>query len=181
MKRSDWFEWLLHVIGYAAIVVVGLLGLASLIAPRLACSAGLSTERAAELYAVAYGYYGAAHGGVRLPQQAPAIRLRAHAQICGDWGLKPGCEVQAYYDEREIVISESLDFWHTVHASFLLHEFIHYLQHQIHGPARDCARWLAYEQEAYELQAQYLARVGEHEAAQNARYAARIQSCRERS
>jgi hypothetical protein len=75
------------------------------------------------------------------------------------------CAAKAYYlPEEGIFLDESLSpETNLVHRSILFHELVHFVQEANgEGESLDiCNRWLLREQQAYELQNRYLARVGD--------------------
>jgi hypothetical protein len=72
-------------------------------------------------------------------------------------------------DRQEVLYRDSLDLRDETDQSFVVHEFVHHLQHQREGDGlfEDCARVVAAETQAYAAQNRYLAyfrqwrRVGE--------------------
>lgn len=66
------------------------------------------------------------------------------------------CEVTAFYYKEKVYYDNRLDMKDPIDRSIIVHEYIHHIQRTIHGPTRDCLRWLKNEVEAYELQATYL-------------------------
>jgi hypothetical protein len=76
------------------------------------------------------------------------------------------CAVKAWYMPGEgIFLDDSLTpETNLVHRSILFHELVHFVQ-DVNGEADSmdaCHRWLHREREAYELQNQYLARIGDN-------------------
>jgi hypothetical protein len=59
-----------------------------------------------------------------------------------------------------VYLDDSLDFERPLDSSILLHELVHYVQHDRDGPATTCAEWLRREQQAYRIQIEALIRVG---------------------
>ena len=53
-----------------------------------------------------------------------------------------------------------MTFAETLATIILLHELVHYVQHDRDGPATTCADWLRRERQAYSIQIQALARIG---------------------
>ncbi len=83
------------------------------------------------------------------------------AQVCPEEPRKCRQLVAAYsIERREILYRESLDPARVFDRSFLVHEYVHYLQHQDYGDQVNvsCQRILDNEREAYAAQAAYLRR-----------------------
>jgi hypothetical protein len=98
------------------------------------------------------------------PGTAPRISRISRAEIertlCGG-----PCAVKAWYLPGEgIFLDDSLaPETNLVHRSILFHELVHFVQ-DVNGEADSmdpCHRWLHREREAYDLQNQYLARIGD--------------------
>ena len=86
-----------------------------------------------------------------MPTEPPEIQFKSHA-----WFVEHACptmkdcHVLAWYNDEGIVyLDESLDINDGVEGSFLVHEFVHYMQSADMEP---CAR----EREAYAVQNQYV-------------------------
>ena len=97
------------------------------------------------------------------PDTAPRISRISRAQIEQTICRGP-CTLRAWYlPEEGIFLDESLrPETDLVHRSILLHELVHFVQ-DVNSEAASmdaCHRWLYREQEAYELQNQYLALIG---------------------
>lgn len=122
-------------------------------------AAGLTHERAHELYMVAYGQYGSAHGGIPLPDKAPVIRLVRQNELRQLYGCQ-SCEMQGVMTGEAVYLNDALDFSTPFAASVVVHEFIHYFQHVRNGPAKDCQEAIQREYEAYGIQLHLLERAG---------------------
>lgn len=93
------------------------------------------------------------------PVQSPQLQYRTHAffvqEVCG--GRE--CKAVGWYNDQEVVyIDERLRYSETSFArSLLVHELIHYLQHQSGDfDSLSCEDSLAREREAYSVQNSYL-------------------------
>jgi hypothetical protein len=99
----------------------------------------------------------------RKPDFTPRVSKVARAEIERTVCSGP-CPVKAYHlPEAGIFIDDSLiPETDLVHRSILLHELVHFLQ-DVNGEGAgldECGRWLQREREAYWLQNQYLALIG---------------------
>jgi hypothetical protein len=95
-----------------------------------------------------------------LPQVIRVSRAQIERTICDG-----PCAVKAWYLPGEgVYIDEDLHpETNLIHRSILLHELVHFMQ-EAGGEASAldaCHRWVQREQQAYELQAQYLALTGD--------------------
>lgn len=140
----------------------------------LAAAVPLNDEQAASIYALAYGQY---HG--KLPDRPPTIRIVPAAELCARYRMPPHCPVLGLYLDSQVLLSDSLDFSKPEDASVLLHEFIHYLQEQAHGPVHDCQTEIQRERQAYLIQAEVLEKAGQTASAWRVRMNARQIWCRE--
>ena len=137
----------------------------------------LTEAQETSIYALAYGQYGGAHGGMPMPAR-PLVVVHSREQICMTITKKPDCPYYGYYVDGGIVISKTLDFSSLIDASKLLHEYVHYLQDQRLGVAKEgCEEWLEREWEAYFIQYNVLTKAGQYLAAQMVRGAAQQVRC----
>jgi hypothetical protein len=100
----------------------------------------------------------------RKPATMPRVTRVSRAEIERTICSGP-CMVKAWYLPGEgIFFDESLTpETNLIHRSILLHELVHFVQ-EVNGDAAaldPCHRWVQREQQAYELQAQYLALIGD--------------------
>jgi len=121
---------------------------------------------AAELSSLVAELFAAIHllAGYPVPEQAPEVRFVPLAtmqqMICRD-----ACAVRAFYlPSKGIFVDETADMRGDVQArSVLLHELVHHVQHlsgRFDSLDTHCHRWQAREIEAYEVQNQYLRKMG---------------------
>jgi len=120
----------------------------------------LKDQQAMSIYMLAYGQYGGARGGIPMPAAAPVVHKVSQVRLQQLAGCAR-CPIRGYHEAGHVYIDEALDFSNAFDASILLHEFVHYLQYIDRGPKEDCAEWLRREHEAYLIQANVLAKVGE--------------------
>jgi hypothetical protein len=94
------------------------------------------------------------------PQVTRVSRAEIERSICNG-----PCMVKAWYlPDEGLFFDESLTpESNLIHRSILLHELVHFVQEANRAGARldACHRWVQREQQAYELQAQYLALIGD--------------------
>ena len=121
---------------------------------EIAHSAELQRDQAASLYAVAYGHVG------HLPARTPVVRFEARQALCQRVLRRDDCPVRGATIDGVVYLDDSLDFERPLDSSILLHELVHYVQHDRDGPATTCADWLRRERQAYSIQIQALARIG---------------------
>jgi len=100
----------------------------------------------------------------RKPATMPHITRVSRAEIERSICSGP-CMVKAWYVPDEgVFFDESLTpETNLIHRSILLHELVHFVQ-EANGEAEGldpCHRWVQREQQAYELQARYLALIGD--------------------
>ncbi|HKQ24077.1 MAG TPA: hypothetical protein VJT81_06510 [Burkholderiales bacterium] len=183
MSKRDWhgvgvaIGWTLIAVVIAMAVAVLVL-LVQLWKGNTAHAARLSHEHEVMLYAIAYGQYGSAHGGIPMPPR-PEIHFDTRANICAVMGKWPTCPAGGYFDNGRVVMADDLDFASKFDASKVVHELVHYLQEQHEGKTKDCRMWIDREVEAYRIQYYLLARDGEDRAAEIVRASARQVRCRE--
>jgi len=97
--------------------------------------------------------------GYPIPSSVPEVHVvslqQLHARVCPQ-----ACPVRAYYLRGEgVFIEQSLDFRADAKArAILLHELVHHVQilSARFDSLSDCAAWYAREQEAYQIQNEYL-------------------------
>lgn len=134
------------------------LGFAALIGAtactELAHSAELQRDQAASLYAVAYGHVG------HLPARAPTVLMIPRQALCQRVLRRDDCPVRGATIDGVIYLDDARDSERALDSSILLHELVHYVQHDRDGPATTCAEWLRREQQAYRIQIEALIRVG---------------------
>jgi hypothetical protein len=102
--------------------------------------------------------------GFQKPDTLPWVTRVSHADIERTLCSGP-CTVKAFYVPDEgLFFDESLTpERNLIHRSILFHELVHFVQ-EVNGEAArldPCHRWVQREQQAYELQAQYLRRIGD--------------------
>ena len=99
--------------------------------------------------------------GYPVPEHNPEVNFvpltTMQGMICKD---KP-CAVRAFYKPEEgVFVDEKIDVKDDIYSrSVLLHELVHYLQHEekkCEDLDTPCHRWQAKEVEAYEIQHKYL-------------------------
>jgi len=99
------------------------------------------------------------------PSTTPRVSKVSRAEIERTICQGP-CAIKAWYLPQEgIFLDDSLTpETNLVHRSILFHELVHFVQEVNREAASmdDCHRWLHREREAYDLQNQYLARIGDH-------------------
>jgi hypothetical protein len=66
------------------------------------------------------------------------------------------CPCEAAYDNGQLIIRNDINWTDPRWLSIVLHELEHHRQFAKRGEARDCAEWMAREQEALVVQRQYL-------------------------
>jgi hypothetical protein len=137
-------------------------------------SAPLTKEQARDIYAVAYGQV---TGPPEWLSQPPIIHVVSPEVLCGMVEQNAACSIRGVYDSGTIYISDAVDFGSVYGASILLHEFVHHLQYLKGGAAHDCSTWLAYEQQAYLIQAHVLQKAGDYLAAQTILFSMRQMRC----
>ena len=91
---------------------------------------------------------------------APVVRFEARLALCQRVLRRDDCPVRGATIDGVVYLDDSLDFERPLDSSILLHELVHYVQHDRDGPATTCADWLRREQQAYSIQIQALARIG---------------------
>ncbi|HMX09649.1 MAG TPA: hypothetical protein PKE61_01935 [Burkholderiaceae bacterium] len=105
-----------------------------------------------------------------LPRLTPLPEAALAARVCPDQPRHCRTLMAVYdTDRQEVLYRDSLDLRDETDQSFVVHEFIHHLQHLRDGDAlfADCPRVVAAETQAYAAQNRYLAhfrqwrRVGE--------------------
>lgn len=102
--------------------------------------------------------------GYPVPDKSPEIHFVPLAQMQEMLCKGKSCAIRAYYKPEEgVYIDEKIDVKEDAYSrSVLLHELVHYLQHEA-GKFEDldtpCHRWQAKEIEAYEIQHKYLKRL----------------------
>jgi len=69
------------------------------------------------------------------------------------------CACEAAYHKGHLYIRNDINWTDPRWLSIVLHELEHHRQFALRGEARDCAEWLAREQEALSVQSQYLEEV----------------------
>ena len=149
-----------YVLGFVAGLILGF-------AVSYANAAPLTPEQARGIYAVAYGQCPSMSGmqdgcPPEWLQQMPTIHVVSSEKLCDLAVGKPQCSVLGMYQSDNVYILDTLDFETVWAASILLHEYIHHFQQLKSGPAYDCETWLAYETQAYMIQAQVLQKAGEY-------------------
>lgn len=138
----------------------------------------LTEDQADSIFAVAYGQYGSAHGGIPWPDRRPIIRMMPRADLCTAHKLKPDCRMYAEYRDGEVHLADDLDFASVDDASILMHEYIHFFQERHQGgPAKDCWEHLEREHEAYQLQAHVLLKSNRPSKAQEVLFVAGLLRC----
>jgi hypothetical protein len=101
--------------------------------------------------------------GYPIPERFPDVhavpRHALQARVC-----PAGCGVKAFYlTDEGVFIDAALDLQNDVVArSVLLHELVHYVQAAAHrfDALSQCAAWHAKENEAYQIQNEYLRQQG---------------------
>lgn len=135
-------------------------------------------HQAESIFAVAYGQYGSAHGGMAWPQSRPEVRLLAQADLCAAAHYPEHCAIKGYYRDGLILLVNTLDFSNVEDTTILLHEYVHYLQElRLGGPAKTCQDNLDREMEAYRLQAAVLFKVDRPMKANEVLFQARQLRC----
>jgi hypothetical protein len=100
----------------------------------------------------------------RKPNTLPQVTRVSHADIEHTL-CNASCTVKAFYlPDEGLFFDESLTpERNLIHRSILFHELVHFVQ-EVNGTAArldPCHRWVQREQQAYELQAKYLALIGD--------------------
>lgn len=117
-----------------------------------------------ELYAVLLSW-AVTLSGHPMPLKPPEVVMVPHSHLvqaaCG--GRE--CKVMGWFPPGDrIYLDERLKLRESLHASsVLVHEMVHYLQHQRRGEDRSpysCTEAVAMEREAYQVQRDYLLRYG---------------------
>jgi predicted SprT family Zn-dependent metalloprotease len=97
-----------------------------------------------------------------MPKALPPVVL-ADKETVARYACAGKCRAAgAYHPRYGIALDRSLDPLNDDLArSILLHELVHYLQHenQLYADKTDCARWFKREEHAYSAQQQYLRKV----------------------
>jgi len=100
--------------------------------------------------------------GLAMPKALPPVVL-ADKETVARYACAGKCRAAgAYHPRYGVAIDRSLDPLNDDLArSILLHELVHYLQHenQLYADKTDCARWFKREEHAYSAQQQYLRKV----------------------
>ena len=136
-------------------LVVLLMGIWILVFPPKAFSAPLDPRSTAVIYNMAQ-----ALSKYKLPDIAPVVEYvsqeRLNALVC-----KKACpQLGAAQVGGHVYILDTLDMDDPFSRAILMHEFVHVLQENSKGLAKDCADWLAREEEAYGLQSYVLDKIG---------------------
>jgi hypothetical protein len=102
--------------------------------------------------------------GYPAPAQQPEVVRVPHAFMVEHACNARECRVLGWYaGGRAIYIDERLDPQNDLfHSSIVVHEMVHYLQHEagVLTKVSDCKQALLFEREAYSVQSMYLTRYG---------------------
>ncbi|MDZ7735685.1 MAG: hypothetical protein U5P41_06000 [Gammaproteobacteria bacterium] len=125
--------------------------------PGLGYSAGMGVE---ETIAVLLGW--AVHlSSYSMPENLPRVEYRPESFFIEEVCRSKNCRTLGWYDHKGTVfIDDRLrDRDDRFSRSLLVHEFVHYLQHQSgRYNASDCSDHVKREREAYAIQREYVAR-----------------------
>ena len=116
-----------------------------------------------ELYAILMSW-AVTLSGLPAPERMPEIVPVPHGYLVQAACNGRECKVMGWFPPGEtIYLDDRLDPGENLHASsVVVHEMVHYLQHQAHDRAQpfDCASTIALERQAYGVQREYLLRYG---------------------
>ncbi len=97
------------------------------------------------------------------PQPAGQPRLeRASQHQLQDWACNRfPCPILSWYDEQNTVyLAGKIDLARAEHQAVVVHEFVHFLQHEAGDVGRTCKRVMMRERKAHAVEATFLARSG---------------------
>jgi hypothetical protein len=115
----------------------------------------------------------------QLPALRPVSAAELAREVCGEASPCRGVVAAYNTERREVLYVESFDMRDVESRSFIVHELVHYLQHQVRGERMaSCMEAIASERQAYAAQNAYMQASG-----RRPRFglALRLMSCPERT
>lgn len=91
------------------------------------------------------------------PQLVPLTLEALQARVCPGGGCMPA---GMYHGGRVLYMNAALSYeGQPISQSYLVHELVHYLQHEARGAPKTCNEWRHRERQAYWIQERYLREV----------------------
>ena len=110
-----------------------------------------SPQQIQSLYVIAVGL-----SGIGVPEKPPKVYPVSPAAMCEI----VGCQVKGFQAADAVFYRDDLDFTNALDSSILGHEFVHYLQWNKYGRAKNAAERKQRECFAYKVQSEMLSKIG---------------------
>lgn len=121
----------------------------------LSCAAAeFNAEELHQLYVVTIG-----RAGIGVPEKAPRV-YAVSKDTMTEIACHRECEAKGFQAGDSIFYRDDLNPLDPQDMGVLVHEFTHYLQWKRYGNPKDCVDKANREREAYQVQAEFLAKAG---------------------